>query len=665
MKRVVHKITYTILTLFLFCALLAVDFVSTAKSVLSVSAEEESQVVNFDETDISNDLKDLDITEYPKNEKGKHEVVLFMEYCYSVRPFLAENYGLYLYVYNPTEKAVKTASTNNVANMATAYNAKGEPSAYSNVPLVCLDKTENNRFYKFKVMDSASFLTRAKSYATAHDGKRRYDVAGVQIVYADGTLGALESKDEKVAKTYYYTGFAAGCGNEDNAESTLKCEFEKLDTIELEVHSTNYRTGEYETNHRYDLTSVYFAVPNRFFEEYGSLQKIKAEWYEYQTTPICITSNNSVYDLLYPYLGKLTSESTDNPLQLYTGYQQLTGSNGHYDKYDWAYNCDYTSAINESCKRISYLFHTNGAAIGDYVVSSEQIKNYVESYDKSFTDGYIDIAGKTLSHDLFEKSLASDRAAVSYVGDDIHHKLFEFDADDTFDLLNYDETHSGWYKFFAKLFGLAPSEIDQSYKGISPIHIVTEEEMAENNISKTLLISNSENKLEEFRDFYEKATSQKEDKTVVLFRFAQTDYMTLPVIAYNRSTGTNLSKSYGADTYVVQESVFLNFDIIQLTFRKNGVDTVIPVVAAPLNIFNEIELPPSNCSCIPFISVKCNYDDKCECFGLGCQKWRIVAGAIGIIILFPLLYIITFPIRLLFRGANSLAKSERKTRKRK
>ena len=70
--------------------------------------------------------------------------------------------------------------------------------------------------------------------------------------------------------------------------------------------------------------------------------------------------------------------------------------------------------------------------------------------------------------------------------------------------------------------------------------------------------------------------------------------MNLPVIAYNSKTGTNISKQYGKDTYIITESVFLNFDIIQLTFNKEGVYTVIPVVNSPIDIYNDITIPAAD-----------------------------------------------------------------------
>ncbi len=52
----------------------------------------------------------------------------------------------------------------------------------------------------------------------------------------------------------------------------------------------------------------------------------------------------------------------------------MIGSSGHYDQYDWAYNCNYTDAVKESCDRIAFLFSTNGEKISNYVVSSNLLR---------------------------------------------------------------------------------------------------------------------------------------------------------------------------------------------------------------------------------------------------------------------------------------------------
>ena len=43
--------------------------------------------------------------------------------------------------------------------------------------------------------------------------------------------------------------------------------------------------------------------------------------------------------------------------------------------------------------------------------------------------------------------------------------------------------------------------------------------------------------------------------------------------------------------YVAQQSVFFDFDVIDLTFNKDGVYTVIPAVSDPIDIVNDLTSP--------------------------------------------------------------------------
>ena len=577
------KLLLRIITL----ALVVCSLFNVVQTTFALAEERE---VKFEQSNVLEDLRSsvgFNVLDYPfSSVEDKMEIISFVEYCYSYKINMLDNYGLYIYVYNPMGKNIDVNSEANTIQMATAYDSEGVPKNYEKFNLKFCSKSEEsnykNLFYKFKVIDKK--VDGTYFHERVNSNQRRYDVSGIELI----VNGESTAKEYGTGGTYRFTGYAKGYGPEINEESNLVCEINQLERVELNTNHTFYRTGEYKKNYRHDLTSVYFAVPNRLLEEYGKLQKIKAEWYEYQTTPICITSNDTVASMLSPYVGKTIYKDSDNPLQLYTGYQSMVGSNGHYDKYEWAYNCEYTTAIDEVCRKIAYLFVARNG-VSKYVLQNDNLQKYVERYNKSFDDGYVYLPGKTLSQDLFEKDLSPEREKVSYVGEDIHHKLVEFDANNTFDMLSYDDMHSGWYKFFAGLFGLAPSEVDKSYKGISPIKVVTDEDMLQSNLSSSLLIDGSQEGLEKFRNFYNK--SKEEDKTVVLFRFAQTDYINLPVIAYDRDKGKNLSGDYGRDTYIVQESIFMNFDVIQLTFNKDGKYMVIPVVNSPIDVYNDLTLP--------------------------------------------------------------------------
>lgn len=442
------------------------------------------------------------------------------------------------------------------------------------------EKFYEKLFYKFKIIDhkgqdGKTMIQRVKS------SERRYDISGIETLEKGKTLPI----DYGIGGTYKFSGYATGFGA-DTRENTLTCAVTELETIQLEVHKTNFRTGEYKTNHRHDLTSVYFSVPQKFFDNYGSLQKIKAEWYEYKTSPIVVTSNSTVYNGLVNQIGVNTNGNTQR-ISLYSGYQELVGASGHYNKYNFGYNV--VGEVNDRLDTLNYVFSTNGSDISKYVLTSSRLQSYIESYTKTYANGKIEIPGKTLSADLFESGLDSNRRNVAFVEDDIHHKLVNIDADDTFNMLNHSDSNSGAVRFFSWLFGLGPTEVDSSYTNVKPIHIVSEEERNDSNISKTLLIDGSDNALKQFKDFYDRE-KEKGNKTV-LFRFAETDYETIPVIAYDEYSGKNLSKDYGKDTFVVRESVFLNFDIIELTFSRNGTYTVIPVVSNPIDIYNDITIP--------------------------------------------------------------------------
>lgn len=178
-----------------FCILVALMIAlgAAASTFLPVYAAEYTA---YDRSAIEDDLKDVDVSMYPQSDDLRHRLldeVGFMEYAYSESPFISNNYfGLYFYVYNPSEKPVSLAEGAHHVNMATKYDENGEPSDYENVEITFLDATANNRFLKFKLSDSRKAYDMAATYAGRHDGVRRYDIAGVQLLF-QGDAHATDS----------------------------------------------------------------------------------------------------------------------------------------------------------------------------------------------------------------------------------------------------------------------------------------------------------------------------------------------------------------------------------------------------------------------------------------------------------------------------------------
>lgn len=157
------------------------------------------------------------------------------------------------------------------------------------------------------------------------------------------------------------------------------------------------------------------------------------------------------------------------------------------------------------------------------------------------------------------------------------------DLGDTFDLNSYDSNHNWWNKFWD--YGFSWPDTSEQYSDVAPIYELKESDLSgsDTDISKRLLINSDD--VDELKDFFDEAEAN--DERVILFRFANTDYYCAPAFAPHVQ---NITKT---DTYVAQQTVFLDFDIIELTFNKDGVYHVIPVVSSPMDVINGFTPPPA------------------------------------------------------------------------
>ena len=555
--------------------------------------------LSYDKTNVMDDLtsstvngQPFDVKDYPYDEDSQAQIVNFVEYCYSYKGNMQSNYGLYVYVYNPQGLNISTNSKSNKIQMAVSYDSEGNPNDYAKFDLLFLSKSEDsnykNLFYKFKVADREINGTTFKDRVNSNE--RRYDVSGVELM----EYGKVNAVEYSCGGSYIFTGYAEGYGPDPAAKSTLTSTVRELETISLDVRGTNYRTESSSAgkDHQNQLESVYFSVDNDILERYGKLQKVKAEWYEYKTAPIVTISDKGIYDTLNGYVGKNIGEHTDS-LRYSLGYGRnvISSPGSTVITYDWSYNVDCYSNVGLStfvvdsydiCEMLSYLFYTGGTSVSDYTIPSDTLKQWIYGYDKSNAKGYLPIKDGQISADLFLDTVDQNRTRG--------YNCVEIDASEKYDLLSYTANHGFWdkvcdYGFFATLFGKVPT--DENVFGIEPIYAVTDTDMSydDEGIAKTLLISESD--VDEFKEYYDNA--KKQDKTTFLFRFAVTDYFAGDVdIEDSQSENGLLIKD---TAYMAQETVFLDFDIIQLTFNRDGVYHVIPVVSSPVDVVGAITPP--------------------------------------------------------------------------
>ena len=564
-------------------------------TIITVPVSYAQEVGNLDQTDVMDDLftdGTYNILDYPYNPLGSLRLVNFAEYCYSYRDNTKDKYGLYIYVYNPQQLDIVANSGQNKIQIATAFDANHNAIKYEKFTLECISMSKGDYyqlFYKFKVVGAEKLLD------VLNSNKRRYFISGIELL-ENGNTNATEYG---IGGTYVFSGYAKGYGPDVNAESTLSCDVEEFETINLQVHHTNYRTGmsSLGNNHYNEVNTVYFSVPNRFFEEYGNLQKIAAEWWEYKTKMAVVTANEEFYNKVLANVGVQIGNGATVPFSLYSGANSNVSMTGYVTcRYQWSFNqyIGSTSSIlgptgsystDYEAKIVPYAFYSptvNLDSVFDFLckrvnvgsVESNVVQDWIYNYSNDLGHGYIDCNGRQISKDLFEEYVDEGRT--------MGYNNVEIDLGDTFDLDSYDSNHTWWDKLWD--FGLSWPKTDEEHKDIVPIKVLESGDLAgyKNDIASNLLVNKEH--VDELQRFYNAEVLK--DNKVVLFRFAKTDYYSAPAW-YSGYTGS-IPES---DTYVASETVFLDFDILSLTFHKEGVYTVIPAVSNPIDIVNGFTPP--------------------------------------------------------------------------
>ena len=573
-RKIIGKITAVILALFLvLCAVMG------GQGNLSASAASEIQAA-FEERNVLDDLtggtvggKKFSLADYPHNSEGKPQIISFTEFCYSYYAEKQGDYGLYVYVYNPQDIAFDTQTSRNQIQLT--YGGK---ASYAKYPLIfCNYSTQagyEGRFFKFRVQLTES--EKEDILKTVKPDARVYKVSGIELSYKG------EVTDYPCVQSYTYTGFAQGYGSELAASDTLSCRvngFEKY--LTLDVHSTYYRPEG--TNGKNDYTqdslhSVYFAIPRSVVSEYGKMTAVHATWLDATLAPVLVTGNKEAYDAILPYLGQSIGTNVEGLKHAYAGSANYTvtswaGSSALYG-WDCAYAFNLPSSwnklggtvVNKTTREVSPLYWLAYAGVGtdsadEYVLSSEEIETKLKEYTQKY--------GGELVNDRYSRVL------FDTVADDFTEVNIR--ADEEYSLTN-EVLGSSWWD---KLWGITyPSTFD----GIKAIYEVTDADFKDDEKASCDGLFIAERDYAEFKEFY---NANKAENAIYLFRYQVTDFISSEATHFVPESG--LGEKIGAwnsedtNAYFMQETVNLDFDIIDVTCTKDNVETVLPVVSSPID----------------------------------------------------------------------------------
>ena len=568
---------------------------------------------SYDDTPIEEDMANMEESEYPYNSFGEPSIVGFMENCFSNNEAYASYYGLYIYVYNPTEKPLIIREGSNQIMLSSSFGPDGKRASTKNYSLTYLDNTDNHRFYKFKLTDSLEQYFIAKEYASRWNDRRRYEITSLDLRFE----GELNTKTFGISKIYEYSGFASWCGEQSLAISTLQCQYYGGQDVHLEVYDTNYRFAHKGDNLHDDLQSVYFSLPNEYSDQWGNLSLITAEWYEYKTSPMFVTKDAKAYSALFEMRNKQINEfgqlidengnvlSTD--VQTYWRvFWDITShlvygdmGNTHTEYYiaktyngkcredidddglidfdgskDWQFGYwdeskskayDTYSSLN----RLDWIFPIEKEinSIDDYRVSSKEVKEYIRKYAIAFSNQEKLVDKYPVN--LFER----------YDGDG--YQCNSFSVTDVYKYIDKNEEQTLWEQIwginstdsfnYSPIVTISEGDLYLSYAEFSEKYYVNKDDVE-------YIISSAEE-------------SYKNNETPYLLRFAITDYYASEArFDYAEEDKFDMSD---VDGYVAQEHVFLNFDILSLEYTSEDgfTKTVVGVVADSIDIINGLTAP--------------------------------------------------------------------------
>lgn len=571
-KNIYKKILAVLAVFVLFIGILFgnVKNITTKAEDNSISTDSNSTVEDlydgvwdyYDKSDVMQDLLKLNInTSLYSGLKGT-KIIEFMEYCYSENDFFNDKFGLYLYVYSDNAPFRNSC----YLNIAVEYDLSETPKQYQNVSLEFIDSNDN--FHKFKVNDNFYFsLSKIRERQQAYN-HRRYDIAGFQ----HGSVF-----DKGIGKTYIFTGYMGECENPLDNTSSLRCRVETLDTISLDVHPTVWRPDGNDGTNEYtqdSLHSVYFAIPNRYLDNYGSLYGVHAQWLSALLKPMLCIGDKDIFNAVKDYAGQ--SDWSSLNICFAINLVKRTGGQGD-NSYSKDYSLNFPNALGSFPvygNNASYFnsfgapymvfptdkFETDRA--DNYAVPSSSILNQMKEYSEN-SDG--NLVNKKYNEALFA-SIDNEWTNKTIYADESYTDLRDFRLDENFwnrlwgdDYIEHKTYDIEAIKRVSALSGNQSADCDDYY--INPSDYA------------------------DFKTYCE--TAKKDNCTVYLFRYKTSKYVSAESEVYIKTeswlSGENVSP-LSSNAYFFQEYVDLDFEIIDLTFKDSDDNlTVLPVISTPVD----------------------------------------------------------------------------------
>ena len=575
MKQVETNNTPRLMAKLVVIALLVLLVVPLLVAFVPIVMAAAPRVGGLDNTHIDQDLHYFEQQgNFNRDDFGGHteaSLIMFLEFGWAqsadTRNML---FDLYVYIHNPGGRTLRPNGRNtHTVRMATFNDVNGEPAGYYDFDLHFLSGSSResgfgeNVFLKFRVLDPDQMHLRRHAGISGNDW-RRYDISGFMLHFA----GVNNPTAFEVGYVFEFAGYAEGMGP---ADSPLRAQRSPLEFLRLEVEHTYFRTGPIASRadweQRVNLSSVWFSVPADRMHTFGdNLIAMTAQWYEFRTSPIVVTARQSMHDFMMRNLA--TTTFTGDQYFVWWDFS-LRGIGISTPVFGWNGRSFFgLPDPNTRVPILAYSFFTQ-----DRFIAPQTIIDWINNYSTLFphagpSRGTVAVGGRRLPNDLFARDVDPGRIR----GHQIHH----IRAEDNVSLVVDGNRTTFWGSV-------------RPVGEIADIQLIVEVTQSDlDRFSNTELGRHFFVNEHDVPDFRASAQARFDrGERVFLTRFATTLHDSF-IAATRRAWG---GLGFYEDAFVSELTAFLDFNIIDLTFERDGTERVIPVVHDPIDIIAGLSPP--------------------------------------------------------------------------
>lgn len=531
----------------------------------------------YDSTELSERIKkyinnDEVYTSYINGTVKETELIAFHEVGFNRKDSKRLKYHFYLYVpkshtLSQIQKDIEMRVWNNKVTLLSGQ---------------IIERNDKDRFYLLE-MD-----------ITSEDDRKHIIDVGIEKGYREYVFGYIpwryEGKDytpELIDRKYIYKGYEEGLDETSIGKSTLTATCEKTRYLNLDVRSVTYTGGLVDYNARFQLFSVYFSIPKHLTDTYGYLKKVEASFYETLLENVMITDDQDIYNDLKEYIDNGYKSVSEAPIgsKFLANAFEPTEYQTDVAFFDLGY-------AKEFYKK---KYGTN------YKYTDSQFRKFSMVYKRKFDNEY-KISAEEIKKDLPKNLKEVPQMAQTAEDENGERKSsgfyqFEYENGEPIKTTTLGEKTTAFQRFWH--FGFKKPDVSTKVDFDRRI-VKVEDDIYDNNADEKYKVDKSY--LEDLRKYY--SDSKQNSKDTYLLRYAvrkvrwenfgelRRHELKKSIISDIREKGIQGKHSGGLSTnYGIKLPVFLDFNIISLTFFNKTGETKIYTISKHINHVPDMVVP--------------------------------------------------------------------------